>query len=82
MTQHEMFPLIAADPVVEANRQLLMQRSQVGIDKYGTTLVNAGLTRRQLLQHGLEEALDLANYLQAEIMRIDEALTKVSVVVG
>lgn len=59
------------DPVVEANRALLHQRSQVGIDKYGVTLGAAGLSRRALLQHALEEALDLANYLQAEIMRID-----------
>ncbi|AMW36145.1 hypothetical protein [Xanthomonas phage XAJ2] len=59
------------DEVVEANRLLLLQRSQTGINKYGVTLAAAGLTRRQLLQHALEEALDLANYLQAELMRID-----------
>lgn len=59
------------DPVVEANRALLLQRSQVGIAKYGVTLAGSGLTRRQLLVHALEEALDLANYLQAEIQRMD-----------
>lgn len=59
------------DPVVEANRALLLQRSQVGIDKYGVTLAGAGLTRRALLVHALEEALDLANYLQAELQRLD-----------
>lgn len=63
----------AQDPVVEANRQLLLQRSNVGVSKYGVTLFNSGLGRRELLQHALEEALDLANYLQAEIMRLDEA---------
>lgn len=63
--------ITAKDPVVEANRQLLLQRSQVGINKYGVTLAGSGLNRRQLLQHALEEALDLANYLQAEIMRYD-----------
>lgn len=62
----------AQDPVVEANRQLLLQRSNVGVSKYGVTLANSGLTRRQLLQHALEEALDLANYLQAEIQRLDQ----------
>ena len=61
----------AQDPVVEANRQLLLQRSNVGVAKYSVTLANSGLTRRQLLQHALEEALDLANYLQAEIQRLD-----------
>lgn len=70
MTDH-----ISRDAVVEANRQLLLSRSDVGINKYGTTLAGSGLGRRELLQHALEEALDLANYLQAEIMRIDaEAL--------
>ena len=64
---------VAQDAVVEANRKLLLERSKVGISKYGTTLFNSGLGRRELLQHALEEALDLANYLQAEIMRLDEA---------
>lgn len=65
---------IAQDKVVEANRQLLLDRSNVGISKYGVTLEQAGLIRRELLQHALEEALDLANYLQAEIMRHDAEL--------
>lgn len=59
------------DPVVEANRALLLKRSQLGINKYGVTLASSGLSRRQLLQHALEESLDLANYLQAELMRED-----------
>ena len=59
------------DPVVEANRELLLQRSRTGIEKYRVTLAESGLNRRALLQHALEEALDLANYLQAEIMRCD-----------
>mgnify|MGYP000128348925 CR=1 FL=1 len=62
---------IAEDAVVEANRKLLLQRSMTGISKYNTTLANSGLSRRELLQHALEEALDFANYLQAEIMRLD-----------
>lgn len=62
---------IALDPVVEANRKLLLDRSNIGIRKYGVTLAESSLGRRELLQHALEEALDLANYLQAEIMRLD-----------
>lgn len=64
--------MISQDPVVEANRQLLLQRSEVGLITYRTTLADSGLSRRELLQHALEEALDLANYLQAEIMRFDK----------
>lgn len=45
----------------------LIQREQVGIQKYNTTLADSPLTHEQLLQHGREEALDLANYLEAAI---------------
>jgi hypothetical protein len=55
----------AQDAVIEANRQLLLDRSNVGINKYGVTLEKSGLDDAQLVQHALEEALDLANYLQA-----------------
>lgn len=60
---------VAVDAVVEANRKLLLERSNVGVAKYGVTLAGSNLSRRALLQHALEEALDLANYLQAELMR-------------
>ncbi len=62
---------VALDAVVEANRKLLLERSNVGVAKYGVTLAASGLSRRALLQHALEESLDLANYLQAELMRLD-----------
>lgn len=64
-------PMVCPDPVVEANRELLLQRSLLGIRKYGVTLESAGLSHRALLQHALEEALDLANYLQAAIRDLD-----------
>lgn len=67
----EQKPQPTMDAVVEANRALLLYRSQVGIAKYNTTLSQARLTHRQILQHALEEALDLANYLQTQIMAID-----------
>lgn len=57
------------DPVVEANRALLHQRSQVGIRKYGVTLGEANLPENDLVRHALEESLDLANYLQALLLR-------------
>jgi len=59
------------DAVVERNVALLRDRSRVGVAKYGVTLAGAGYSPRQILQHALEEALDLANYLQTEIMRLD-----------
>ena len=62
--------MITLDKVVEKNRELLHQRSQVGLNKYGTALATAGLNEEQILQHALEEALDLANYLQTRLMKI------------
>jgi len=60
------------DPIVEANRELLLQRSVVGLQKYGVTVNDNPLSRRQWLQHALEEALDLANYLQKLIQEEDK----------
>ena len=39
---------------------------------YGVTTDNNPLTLRAWLQHALEEALDMANYLQAAISKLDE----------
>jgi hypothetical protein len=60
------------DRVVEANRALLLSRSQAGIRKYGLPLHDFREGERAILQHALEEALDLANYLQCRIMAIEE----------
>lgn len=60
------------DSNVEKNRELLLQRSIVGLAKYGVTTDNNPLSLRDWLQHALEETLDLANYLQAAISKLDE----------
>jgi len=60
------------DKNVEKNRELLLQRSIVGLAKYGVTTDNNPLPLRDWLQHALEETLDLANYLQAAISKLDE----------
>ena len=60
------------DTNVERNRELLLRRSQAGIAKYGITTDGNPLPLREWLQHALEEALDLANYLQAAITKLDE----------
>lgn len=61
------------DPVIEAVREDLHRRSQLGIAKYGTTLADNGGDQRYWLQHAYEEALDLANYLKRAIMELDNA---------
>ena len=52
------------DKVVEAVRADLLQRSQVGIKKYNTTLERTDLDIKDWLQHAYEECLDMANYLK------------------
>tara|TARA_X000001316_G_C898317_1_gene17454 strand:+ start:69 stop:293 length:225 start_codon:yes stop_codon:yes gene_type:complete len=54
----------ATDPIVLQNCIELLERSKVGVDKYGTTLQDAGLSKDEIVQHAIEEALDLANYLR------------------
>lgn len=60
-----------SDPVVEAVRKDLLDRSNVGIQKYGTTLADNKGDLRYWLQHTYEETLDKANYLKRAIMEID-----------
>ena len=49
----------------------IARRQALGKNKYGTTVADNPLTLRQWLQHGLEEALDLAVYLKRAIAEID-----------
>jgi len=59
------------DPVVEQVRQKLLERSQRGILKYGTTLERPDLYLVDWLTHLQEEMLDAANYLQCCINRLE-----------
>jgi hypothetical protein len=59
----------SVDPIVEAVRSKLLNRSQVGLTKYGVGLDRPDLTKLQWLIHAQEEALDLANYLEVLIQK-------------
>ncbi len=63
---------MSPDKNVEKNRELLLQRSIVGLKKYGVTTDNNPLSLRDWLQHTLEELLDAANYIQAAISKLDK----------
>lgn len=60
------------DAVIDAVREDLHRRSQLGIRKYGMTLEDNPAEMRARLQHAYEEALDLANYLKWVIMKMEE----------
>ena len=49
----------------------ILQRQQLGLKKYGTSVANNPLTLRQWLQHALEETLDQAVYLKRAIQELD-----------
>ena len=56
--------MISPDGNVEAVRESLLQRSVVGLKKYGTTTERNDLSVLQWLQHLQEELLDAAVYIE------------------
>lgn len=60
------------DQTVEAVRADLLQRSQVGIEKYGVSLDRTDLNLKDWLQHAYEETLDQANYLKRAITELEQ----------
>jgi len=71
----------APDQNVERNRQLLLERAEAGLQKYGVTTERSDLTQQQWLQHLLEELLDAANYVQAAMHNSQPGLTPAARVV-
>ena len=63
---------MTVDPVVEAVRKDLLDRSNFGIRKYGVTLERNDLNLKQWLTHAYEECLDQANYLKRSILEIEK----------
>lgn len=65
----------ARDLGIARVRADLLQRSEVGLRKYGRSLSDATeLSLRDWLQHAYEECLDQANYLKCAMMKIDGEL--------
>lgn len=62
---HVVMSVQSPDANVERNRRMLLDRSVVGLKKYGVTTEREDLNLGQWVQHAIEEVLDLANYLQA-----------------
>lgn len=51
--------------------QDIRERQAKGILKYGTTVARNQLELREWLQHGYEEALDMAIYLKRAMQQLD-----------
>jgi hypothetical protein len=65
-------PCDAIDPIVESVRAKLLQRSQLGLSKYGVGLDRNDLTTLEWLTLAQEEAMDLANYLEVLIQQLSK----------
>jgi hypothetical protein len=52
------------DTVVQSVINKFKQRSEVGIQKYNTTLDREDLTNKEWINHAQEEAMDLILYLE------------------
>lgn len=59
------------DPIVESVRTKLLERSHVGLNKYGVGLDRDDLDTLQWLKHFQEELMDAANYIEVLIQRFD-----------
>ena len=59
------------DKIVKEVRKDLLDRSELGIKKYGVTLDREDLSLRDWLQHAYEESLDHSLYLKKSIRILD-----------
>jgi hypothetical protein len=59
------------DPNVEAVREMLLQRSRVGLKKYGVTTDRDDLSELDWHRHHLEELLDAAVYVMRKIRKME-----------
>ena len=50
----------------------ILERQRLGIKKYGTTVAHNPLNLKQWLQHGYEEALDMAIYMKRAIQQLED----------
>ena len=69
------------DSIVEQVRQDLLDRSNIGIKKYGTTLDRKDLGLKDFIIHAREEAMDLSLYLTRASNDIQEISDSVDVMI-
>ncbi len=65
------------DKHVEAVRQKLSDRAEVGLKKYGVNLERTDLNTIEWLKHAQEEAMDLACYLERIISNLEASVLQV-----
>lgn len=61
------------DPIINRVREKFLQRSALGLNKYGVGLDRTDLNRKHWLIHLQEELMDAIGYLQVLIEREDQS---------
>lgn len=61
--QYDLFLVEPTCPIVKEVAIRLISRANEGMKVYGKTMMRKDLTTEQWIDHAIEEALDLANYL-------------------
>lgn len=72
MTVREVADLDVFDPIVHRVMQRMVDRSDVGMKKYGVSMMRDDVSTIQWIDHAIEEALDFAVYME----RIKDDLMK------
>ena len=58
------------DSIIQSVISQFLERGELGLNKYGTTLDRTDLSVLEYLQHAKEEAMDLALYLEKTIQML------------
>lgn len=66
---------VAEDSIVKSVIKKYKERSQIGINKYGTTMDREDLSTLDWLRHAQEEAMDLSLYLEKLIVKEQQVVT-------
>jgi|TARA_R110002073_G_scaffold161445_2_gene317013 hypothetical protein len=64
MEAEEMTDIIEPDPIVATVMQRMSDRSEIGMEKYGCTMMREDVTTVDWIDHAIEELLDAAVYLE------------------
>lgn len=65
-------PIRSGDAIVDETIALLLKRSQLGQEKYGTTLMRNDLDLRDWLYHAIEESLDRTLYMLRALKDLEQ----------
>ena len=63
---------IAPDPLVRKIAERLINRSNVGIKKYGNTMANTNMGLTSALKNTIEELLDAAVYIEKAVTLLED----------